>query len=92
MVSGKVSINALRSVEHFKFIIIMTEQLQQSDVLKKVGGILMFVPFIGIPVIIASVGIKVAGFLLDTAGSVLGQATSALTGVFCSGKTCSKGS
>jgi hypothetical protein len=68
----------------------MTEQLQQPDILKKVGGVLMFIPFIGIPVVIASFGIKVAGFLLNTASSMLGQATTALTGVFCSGQTCSK--
>ncbi|NTV05678.1 MAG: hypothetical protein HGA59_04110 [Chlorobiaceae bacterium] len=68
----------------------MTEQVQQPDLLKKVGGVLMFIPFIGIPVVIASFGIKVAGFLFNAAGSLLGQATTALSSVCCSGQTSSK--
>jgi hypothetical protein len=68
----------------------MTEQQQQPDMLKTIGGILMFVPSIGIPVLFASVGIKIAGFIINTAGSVLGQAATVLSGVFCSGQNCSK--
>jgi divalent metal cation (Fe/Co/Zn/Cd) transporter len=68
----------------------MTEQLQQTDIVKKVGGVLMFIPFIGIPVILASFGIKIAGFIINAAGSVLGQAATVLSGACCSTQNCSK--
>jgi hypothetical protein len=67
---------------------IMTEQTQSPDIVKNVVGVLMFVPSIGIPVFFASVGIRIAGFLFNVAGSVLGQATKTLSGVFCSGQNC----
>ncbi len=78
--------------EHFKQIYIMAEQSQSPDIVKNVVGVLLFVPSIGIPVFFASVGIRIAGFLINTVGSVAGsvasQVSNALGSVFCSGQTC----
>ncbi|WP_166808686.1 hypothetical protein [Candidatus Chlorobium masyuteum] len=67
----------------------MAEQSQSPDIVKNVVGVLLFVPSIGIPVFFASVGIRIAGFLFNTAGSVAGavagQVSTVLGSVFCSG-------
>jgi hypothetical protein len=56
-------------------------QIQQPNVLKNVVGVLLFIPSIGIPVLFASVGIRIAGILLNVAGSIVGTATSVISGV-----------
>ena len=74
----------------------MAEQTQSPDILKSVGGVLMFFPPIGIPVFFASIGFKIAGFLFNTAGSVVGavagQASNIVSGIFCSGSSCKSSS
>jgi len=58
-----------------------TQQMQQPNVLKNVVGVLLFIPSIGIPVLFASVGIRIAGILLNVASSIVGTATSVISGV-----------
>ncbi len=74
----------------------MAEETQSPGILKSVGGVLMFFPPIGIPVFFASIGFKIAGFLFNTAGSVVGaiaaQASSIVGGIFCSGPSCKSAS
>ncbi|NTW69978.1 MAG: hypothetical protein HGB23_09065 [Chlorobiaceae bacterium] len=70
----------------------MEEQTQTPDIVKNIVGVLMFIPPIGIPVLIAGVGLKVAGFLFNTAGFVVGAAGSQVSKVLgsmcCSGQPC----
>jgi hypothetical protein len=70
----------------------MAEQTQSPDILKNVAGVLMFFPPFGIPVFFASVGFKIAGILINTAGSVVGAVTGQLSNIFsgicCSGSSC----
>jgi hypothetical protein len=77
-VIDKVRMDEYGPVEHFKQQCIMTEQIQQPNIVKNVIGAIIFLP---------ALGIRTAGFILNVAGSILTQAGMILTGIFPSGRS-----